>query len=123
MVRILTFGAAALALVASPLYAEGAAEGAQVFKQNCSVCHANTPNGGPTVGPRLFGVYGRKAGTVAGYNYSSAMKNAGLTWTEANLDKYIDNPKAVVPGDKMPYAGLKDAAKRHELIEYLERLK
>ena len=116
-------GAAALVGAGSLRAESGSAAGQQVFKSQCSICHSTKAHGGPSVGPSLFRVVGRKAGTEPGFDYSKAMKHAGLVWTEANLEKYIADPQKVVPGDKMPYTGLKDAAKRHELVEYLNTLK
>lgn len=129
MARILKISAAILAGVAALGGAEAlsaanpASAGQQVFKSNCSVCHSDAAKGGASIGPRLYGVVGRKAGTLSGYKYSKAMLSAGLVWTETNLDNYIANPKKVVPGDKMPYAGLKNEAKRKALVEYLATLK
>ena len=129
MARILTLSAAAL-IGAAAFAGAGALSaanvsptGEKVFKSNCAVCHAASEKGGPSVGPRLFGVVGRAAGSVPGYKYSPAMQMAGMVWTEANLKKYIADPKKVVPGDKMPYAGLKDEAKREALVAYLATLK
>ena len=65
------------------------------------------------------GVVGRKAGAEAGYNYSEAMKNAGLTWTPEQLFSYLADPKKIVPGNKMPYAGMKSADDRKNLIAFL----
>ena len=128
MARILTISVAVLAGVVAlggveALSAANVGAGQQVFKSNCAVCHSDAAKGGATIGPRLYGVVGRKAGSLAGYKYSKAMQNAGLTWNETNLDKYIADPKKVIPGDKMPYAGLKDDAKRKALVEYLATLK
>lgn len=92
-----------------------------VFAQ-CAACHSVEP-GKNGVGPSLAGIVGRKAGTVAGFAYSDANKNSGLTWDEATLDEYLTAPMKKVPGTKMSYAGLADAAKRKELIEYLKTLK
>ena len=75
------------------------------------------------IGPSLFGVVGRKAGAVADFHYSEANKASGLTWDEATLDRYIANPRAVVPGTTMPYAGLKNDAQRGDLIAYLATVK
>ena len=71
------------------------------------------------VGPNLAGVVGRKAGAEAGYNYSEAMKNAGFTWTPEQLFSYLADPKKIVPGNKMPYAGMKSADDRKNLIAFL----
>jgi len=87
----------------------------------CASCHQVEP-GKHGVGPSLAGVFGAKAGHAEGYAYSAAMKGSGLTWDEATLDKYLTAPMQVVPGTKMTYAGLKDAAQRREMIEYLKGL-
>lgn len=88
----------------------------------CKACH-KTEAGGKGVGPSLFGVVGRKAGSLDGYNYSPAMKSFGKAWDVASLTSYIQDPKAVVPGNKMPFAGIKDAAKAKEVADYLATLK
>ena len=98
-----------------------AEEGAKVFKRVCSVCHA-IDAGKNKVGPSLFGVIGRKSGTVPGFTYSEAMKTADITWSDELIGKYIADPKKVVPGNKMPYAGLKKEAERQEIIAYLNTL-
>ena len=104
-------------------YAEGdAAHGEQVFKQ-CKVCHSIGANAKSGVGPEQNGVYGAKAGSRAGYSYSPAMKEAGekgLVWNDANLDKYLENPKALVPGTKMVFPGLKNEKDRQDVIAYLK---
>jgi cytochrome c len=69
----------------------------------------------------LNGLFGRKAGTVEGYNYSPANKNSGLTWDEATFREYIKDPRAKVPGTKMVYAGLKDEQRITDLIAYLKQ--
>ena len=89
----------------------------------CSACHS-TAKGAPNgVGPNLFGVVGAAAGTRPGYPYSPAMKGSNIRWTRAKLDAYLADPKSVVPGTKMMIPGIKDAAKRGEIIGYLETLK
>jgi len=69
----------------------------------------------------LNGLFGRKAGTVAGYSYSNDNKNSGITWDEATFSEYIKDPKAKVPGTKMAFAGLKDEQKIKDLIAYLHK--
>lgn len=101
--------------------AQDAAAGQAVFKTQCSACHA-VIEGKTLVGPSLFGVAGRPAGQVAGFHYSQANKDSGLTWDEATLDRYLTKPQAVVPHTIMPYAGLADAGKRADLIAYLVTL-
>lgn len=88
----------------------------------CVSCHV-VEAGKNGLGPSLAGVFGRKAGAGAGFVYSEAMKASGLTWDEATLDTYLAAPMKTVPGTKMTYAGLSDAAKRQELIAYLKTLK
>jgi cytochrome c len=111
------------AAIATPALAGDAAKGEQVFKA-CLVCHAIGPNAKNKVGPELNGVVGRKWATIDGFNYSKDLtegKAAGKVWDEAMLHQYIENPKAVAPRGKMAYAGLKDAAKRDDLIAYLKQ--
>lgn len=75
------------------------------------------------LGPTLHGVVGRKAGSVAGYQFSSAMQSAGVAWDEATLDKFITNPDTVVHGNAMkPFGGIADAAERSKIINYLKTL-
>ena len=88
----------------------------------CTVCHSIEP-GKIGVGPPLFGVVGRAAGSVPGYTYSPAMKASGVTWSAETIDSFITSPHSLVAGTKMAYPGLKDAAKRAEIIRYLETLK
>lgn len=87
----------------------------------CGSCHQVEP-GKHGVGPSLAGVFGAKAGHAAGYTYSGAMKDSGLTWDEATLDRYLTAPMQAVPGTKMVYAGLKDEAQRKQVIDYLKGL-
>lgn len=110
--------------VASEAPAAVAAAGAKpALWAQCASCHsveAGKPNG---VGPNLHGVVGRKAAAVAGFAYSPAMQNSGLTWDAATLDKYLENPRALVPAGKMVFAGAPDAAKRQALIAWLAEQK
>ena len=125
MTRVVGIGVLSAALIwsASAAFAEGdAAHGEQVFKQ-CKVCHAIGPGAKAGVGPEQNGVYGAKAGSRTGYNYSAAMKEAGekgLIWSDENLDKYLANPKAVVPGTKMVFPGVKSEKDRQDVIAYLK---
>ena len=72
------------------------------------------------MGPVLNGLFGRKSGSVEGYNYSDANKNSGLTWDEATLTDYLKNPRAKVPGTKMTFAGLKKDEDIANVIAYLK---
>ena len=95
-----------------------AAAGKTVFNV-CKACHTIEAGGPNRVGPNLHGIVGRKAGSHDGFSYSDAMKNSGITWDEAKLNEYVKDPKATVPGNKMAFAGVKDDAKRADLIAYL----
>jgi cytochrome c2 len=114
-------GCDALAQTAAPPNQHEVQEGEAVFKRTCAICHSNEA-GKNKIGPSLFGVVGRVSGTAAGFNYSAAMKDAHITWTAENLEKYLNDPKAVVPGNKMAFAGVKNADQRKEIIEYLGSL-
>jgi cytochrome c len=107
---------------AASAQAQNADNGKTVFRQICGVCHAAV-SGKTLIGPTLFGVVGRKSGSVEGYQYSDGNRAANLTWDTATLDRYLTDPRGVVPGTKMTYAGLRDEQKRHDLIAYLETLK
>jgi len=93
------------------------AAGMQVFKK-CRACHSPVP-GKNMVGPSLAGVVGRKSGTEPGYSYSQAMKQANLVWDAKTLGVYLTDPQKVVPGNKMPFPGLKSAHDRDDVIAYL----
>lgn len=113
--------ATGLALSAS-LGAAAQADGADVFNDNCAVCHSPDP-GIDKTGPSLAGVVGRKAGSMPGFPYSPAMAAAGVVWTKAELNIYLANPQGVVHGTKMTFPGLKNAKERSALIDYLATLK
>ena len=107
----------ALTLIARAQGVGDAQRGAQVFAQ-CKICHS-LEAGKNLVGPSLHGLIGRKAGSVSGYAYSPAMKNASVTWNDDTLSKYLVDPKAFIPGDKMVFAGIKDPSKLGDLLAYL----
>ena len=100
--------------------AQDAAAGEKVFAV-CKACHQVGETAKNAVGPVLNGIVGRKAGTFAGYNYSDANKNSGLTWDEPTFREYIKDPRAKIPGTKMTYAGLKDEQKISDLLAYLKQ--
>jgi cytochrome c len=127
--RHINFGVAALFAVGlafggalSPAAAQEkkADDSGQVaFNNACRTCHT-VKEGDNRLGPSLYGVVGRKAGTVEGFGYSDSMKQSGITWDEAQLDKFIANPEAVVPGNNMkPFGGIGDPEERKQIIAFL----
>ena len=88
--------------------------------QDCAACH-KLEAGANHVGPSLHDIFSRKAGELADFRYSPAIKRSGITWTPEPLDKFITDPQAVVPANRMPYAGMVNASDRADLIEYLSR--
>jgi len=95
-----------------------AAAGETVFMQ-CKTCHL-LEEGKNGVGPSLYGVVGREAGQIDGFNYSDANANSGLTWTPEVLFEYLEAPREYMPGTRMAYPGLKEAQDRADVIAYLE---
>ncbi|KAJ5495994.1 cytochrome c [Penicillium diatomitis] len=96
------------------------AKGAKLFQTRCAQCHTVDANGGNKVGPALHGLFGRKTGSVDGYAYTDANKQADVTWSEETLYPYLENPKKYIPGTKMAFGGLKKAKERNDLITYLK---
>ena len=116
------FATALLATLTVEAHAAGdATRGSEVFAQECSECHS-VREGKNKKGPSMFGVVGRKAAAVPDAVYSDALKGSGLTWTPDKLDAYLAAPKKFVPGGKMKYDGLADAAARADLLAYLATL-
>lgn len=93
------------------------AAGRLVFRK-CQACHSMDP-GKNMLGPSLAGVIGRKAGTLPGYDYSPAMKKADIVWSAQTLDQYLSNPGKTVPGNKMPFPGLKTDHDRDDVIAFI----
>lgn len=110
---------AVLAAIASPAQAEGdAAAGKKVYNK-CKACHA-LEEGKNRVGPSLYNIVGRTAGSIEGFKYSKAMKESGLTWDEETLAKFLTKPKALVPGTRMAFPGLRKEADLENVIAYLK---
>lgn len=97
-------------------------QGKSVFAR-CAICHSVVPGGPSGIGPNLYGVVDRKAGSLKGYNYSSAMVNSGIVWNDESLTAYLPAPRVKVPGTKMTYNGLKNPVQLKDLIAYLASLK
>ena len=96
-----------------------AASGQQVFNNVCRTCHT-TREGDNRLGPHLYKIIGRKAGSLPDYGYFTAMKGADLVWDEEKLERFIANPDALVPGNSMkPYGGLASADDRARIVSFL----
>ena len=106
-------------LALGPAYA-GAdlANGARQFRR-CQSCHTLDEGGRHTVGPNLHGIIGAPAASRDGFRYSSQLEAAGLVWDATTLDAWLENPRAVVPGNRMSFVGLRDAEARRDVIAYL----
>ncbi len=100
-----------------------AVEGKVAAVKQCKICHSFDKGGKLVFGPNLFGVYGKVAGSVKGYNYSKALSESGLTWTEANLSEFLANPEQFVKRTKANFPGVKSAKKRADIVAYLRTLK
>ena len=92
--------------------------GRKVFRK-CKVCHTIKEGGKSSIGPNLHSVMGRDAGTVDGFKYSKAMKESGITWNETTLRAFLSNPKKYIPGNKMPFPGLKKPEQIENVISYI----
>jgi cytochrome c len=120
MKHLVVLTAVATLATAGVALADGdAARGEKKFEE-CAACHKIAP-GEDNVGPSLHGVFGRKAGTLADFRYSPALKRSGITWTAPTLDTFLADPQKVIPANRMPYAGLAEASDRADLIAYLQK--
>ena len=100
--------------------ADGDAARGEAKFQDCAACH-KLELGANNVGPSLHGIFERKAGDLADFRYSPAIKRSGIAWTPETLEKFIADPQAMVPGNRMPYAGMASASDRADLIAYLQK--
>ena len=119
--RIITFFSVMLTVIMTvgTVEAGDAKKGKKVFSK-CKACHTIKKGGKNRVGPNLYGVVGSKAAQAKGFRYSKAMKNSGITWDEATLDKFLTKPKKLVKKTKMAFGGLKKDSQRADLIAYLK---
>lgn len=100
--------------------AQEVSAGERLFKRHCGICHiAEKDSKRRLPGPNLWGLIGRKAGTIEGFNYSDANKSSDIVWSVENLDPYLANPREVVKGTTMAFAGVRRPDERKAIIDYL----
>jgi cytochrome c len=114
----LVLTAVAALLLGSPAAAD---DPGSVELQRCKICHSLDKGGPNRVGPNMFGVFGRKAGTVYGFNYSEAMKHSGITWDDDTMAAFLRDPRAAIPGNRMSFPGIKDEAALSALLSRLKQ--
>jgi cytochrome c len=107
-------------LLAGSARADGDVVRGEARFQDCAACH-RLEAGVNNVGPSLHGIFTRKAGELTDFRYSSAMKRSGIVWTPETLNTFISDPQAMVPANRMPYAGMANASDRADLIAYLSK--
>ena len=107
-------------LLTTTARAEGDAKRGEARFQECAACH-KLETGANEVGPSLHGIFSRKAGELPDFRYSPAMRRSGIGWTPETLDKYLADPQAFIPANRMPYAGMSNASDRADLIAYLQK--
>lgn len=110
---------AAVAALPAPYNTADIAHGKALFAQ-CRSCHTATEGGSDMVGPNLYGIFGKVAGTKPDFNYSPALKSAGFTWDAAHLDAWLKDPRGYLPGAKMTFPGLPQEKDRIDVIAYLK---
>ena len=103
--------------------AGNAAQGEAVAVRQCQICHSFNKGGKMVLGPNLFGIFGKPAGAVEGYKYSTALLASGLIWTDANLTEFLADPEQFIKGTKAKFPGVKSSKKRADVIAYLRNLK
>ena len=118
--RIVAAALCTTQLLVSNACANGDPARGEVRFQECAACH-KLDAGVNGLGPSLHGIFERKAGELADFRYSPALKRSGLTWTTKNVDEFIADPQKLVPANRMPYAGMPNAAERADLIAYLQK--
>ena len=113
--------ALALAAASATAHADGDPARGERLYEECVACHSLEP-GVHGIGPSLHGVFNRKAGELADYRYSPALKRSGIIWTADTLEAFIADSQQFVPANRMPYAGLTNAGERADLIAYLQKM-
>jgi len=122
MLRTL-LAATAIVCLATAAQAAGDAKSGKVVFARCAICHTVQKGGRNGLGPNLFGIAGRKAAAVPGFNFSGALKNARIVWTPDKLKQWVSAPARMVPGTKMAFAGISNAKQADDVVTYLGSLK
>jgi cytochrome c len=115
--------AAALAASANIALAGDATAGRKVYLSRCQTCHSVDKGGSNKLGPLLFGIMGKKAGTLPGYAYSRPLKNSKFVWNDDALRNWLKRPNQTLPGTRMAFAGLSNPQQIEDLIAYMHTLK
>ena len=98
-------------------------EGEKLFRLRCGTCHSIDPDRPSVIGPHLAGIFGRPAGSVAGFAFSDAMRAYGEKWTPENMNEFLEKPGELVPGNRMAFVGMNNIEQRKLIIEYMELFK
>lgn len=112
----------AIAILSAPAYAAGDAAKGEKIAKKCKACHSLDEGGKNGLGPNLYGVLGRAAGSVEGYKYSAVLADGAIVWTEPMFSDFVLKPKKAVPGTKMSFKGIKKATQREDLLAYFQTL-
>jgi cytochrome c len=123
MCRPIALGAALgflLSLGTAEAQSGDAARGERVFAQ-CKACHTVDKGGRNGIGPNLFGVFGSKAGAIAGFDFSDEMKASGIVWDDRTMAEYLKDPKGRIPANKMLFAGIRRPEQLDDLLAYLKK--